>query len=559
MEALAPTAQRILAAAQRLLAERRVRGAQALGHRPRGRRVQGQHRLPLRQQGRARHGAGRLARPRLQPRPHRGDGRPAGGGGARARAHRRRDAHRRGRRELPVVLRRAAARAARPGPARAGRGALRRLPRDRAALPGRGRPGRAGGAAAVRHAHDRHRRRPRDPARARPGRRRRARRHRALGAAGAAVPHRGPRALDRGRRVPTACAARRPSGILGRMDAAIIWDEAYAEHDTGAHPEGADRIDGRGRAPRAHRPLAAPRPSSRPGAGDRGRRPPRAHARRTSRWSSARRRAGGTWLDPDTHVSPRSYEIALLSAGGALLATELWDERPRAVRAHPPARPPRHARPGHGLLPVQQHRHRRRAAPRGRATSASPSSTGTCTTATAPRRRSTPSRGCSSARRTSGRTTPAAASSPSAARARARASPSTSRCRPAPTTATTRSVFDVVFDPDRAAVRAAGDPRLGRSGHPPRRPARATCAWTRPASRRWRCAACGSRRSSASGRLAFVLEGGYDRGATARAGGGRAAQRCRRDGAGRPRRGGTERAAAAIARAREVQSAYWDL
>ena len=26
------------------------------------------------------------------------------------------------------------------------------------------------------------------------------------------------------------------------MDAAIIWDEAYAEHDTGDHPEGADRI-----------------------------------------------------------------------------------------------------------------------------------------------------------------------------------------------------------------------------------------------------------------------------------------------------------------------------
>ena len=26
------------------------------------------------------------------------------------------------------------------------------------------------------------------------------------------------------------------------MNAAIIWDEAYAEHATGAHPEGADRI-----------------------------------------------------------------------------------------------------------------------------------------------------------------------------------------------------------------------------------------------------------------------------------------------------------------------------
>src|SRR5665647_3373010 len=26
------------------------------------------------------------------------------------------------------------------------------------------------------------------------------------------------------------------------MNAAIIWDEAYAEHDTGSRPEGADRI-----------------------------------------------------------------------------------------------------------------------------------------------------------------------------------------------------------------------------------------------------------------------------------------------------------------------------
>ena len=33
---------------------------------------------------------------------------------------------------------------------------------------------------------------------------------------------------------------------------------------------------------------------------------------------------GGAWLDPDTHVSARSFEVALLSAGGAITATELW-------------------------------------------------------------------------------------------------------------------------------------------------------------------------------------------------------------------------------------------
>ena len=75
----------------------------------------------------------------------------------------------------------------------------------------------------------------------------------------------------------------------------------------------------------------------------------------------------GTWVDPDTHVSPRSYETALLSAGGALLAAELWQRRAGTVRAHPPARPPRDPGPGDGLLPLQQRRHRRapRAAPAG--------------------------------------------------------------------------------------------------------------------------------------------------------------------------------------------------
>ena len=61
-------------------------------------------------------------------------------------------------------------------------------------------------AAPVRHAHDRDRRRARDPARARPRRRRCARRDRALGAPGAAVPHRGGRRALLAPRPPMACA-----------------------------------------------------------------------------------------------------------------------------------------------------------------------------------------------------------------------------------------------------------------------------------------------------------------------------------------------------------------
>jgi acetoin utilization deacetylase AcuC-like enzyme len=59
------------------------------------------------------------------------------------------------------------------------------------------------------------------------------------------------------------------------------------------------------------------------------------------------------------------------------------------------------------------------------------------------------------------------------------------------------------------------------------------------------------------GRLAFVLEGGYDREASARAV--EAVLRAVADERAPGVSGGTERAAAAVARAREVQSAYWDL
>ena len=59
------------------------------------------------------------------------------------------------------------------------------------------------------------------------------------------------------------------------------------------------------------------------------------------------------------------------------------------------------------------------------------------------------------------------------------------------------------------------------------------------------------------GRLAFVLEGGYDRGATARAV--EAILRAVADESAPDVGAGTERATAAVARARETQSAYWDV
>jgi acetoin utilization deacetylase AcuC-like enzyme len=107
------------------------------------------------------------------------------------------------------------------------------------------------------------------------------------------------------------------------MDAAVIWHEDYALHDTGEHPEGPDRVD-RVMAHLKETDLwprlveVKPKPA---GEDDIVRVHSPLHV------SLVRRAAqrGGQWLDPDTYVSPRSFEIAMLSAGGAIEATQLWD------------------------------------------------------------------------------------------------------------------------------------------------------------------------------------------------------------------------------------------
>jgi acetoin utilization deacetylase AcuC-like enzyme len=122
------------------------------------------------------------------------------------------------------------------------------------------------------------------------------------------------------------------------MDAAILWDEAYAEHDTGDHPEGTDRVttmvghlQSTDLWPRL-RAFSGPEPATEEDI-------LRVHT--AAHLATIRRAAQGTgaWLDPDTHVSPRSYEVALLSAGGALLATDLWE---RGLVPFALVRPPGH-------------------------------------------------------------------------------------------------------------------------------------------------------------------------------------------------------------------------
>jgi acetoin utilization deacetylase AcuC-like enzyme len=108
------------------------------------------------------------------------------------------------------------------------------------------------------------------------------------------------------------------------VNPSIVWDEAYAEHDTGAHPEGADRISSlvehlRGTDLWERLVVARPEPASED---DILLVHTRAHLALVRRAAEG----AGRWLDPDTHVSPRSFEIALLSAGGAIKAVKLWDD-----------------------------------------------------------------------------------------------------------------------------------------------------------------------------------------------------------------------------------------
>jgi len=121
------------------------------------------------------------------------------------------------------------------------------------------------------------------------------------------------------------------------MDVAVIWDEAYAWHDTGEHPEGADRLTsvvdhlrGSDLWPRL-RVVTPPAASE----DDLLRVHTRGHVAMVRRAAEG----GGAWLDPDTHVSPRSYEVALLAVGGALEATRLWRE---GVVSFALVRPPGH-------------------------------------------------------------------------------------------------------------------------------------------------------------------------------------------------------------------------
>ena len=120
---------------------------------------------------------------------------------------------------------------------------------------------------------------------------------------------------------------------------AIVWSDEYEDHDTGSHPESPERIGAISRALKAagmfdDRLVLTPEPA-----------PLDAilavHSPEVAELVQRAASQGGAWLDPDTFVSPRSYDVALLAAGGACRAVDavMQGEAPRAFAL---VRPPGH-------------------------------------------------------------------------------------------------------------------------------------------------------------------------------------------------------------------------
>ncbi|MEA3298120.1 MAG: histone deacetylase [Chloroflexota bacterium] len=104
------------------------------------------------------------------------------------------------------------------------------------------------------------------------------------------------------------------------MAVGLVYDPIYLEHDTGSHPENSRRLI----AMMAHLEqtgvkeqltLLSPREASVEEIG-------LAHDPEYIARVKTQAERGGGWLDPDTVMCPRSYEVALYAAGGLLTAVD---------------------------------------------------------------------------------------------------------------------------------------------------------------------------------------------------------------------------------------------
>jgi acetoin utilization deacetylase AcuC-like enzyme len=128
---------------------------------------------------------------------------------------------------------------------------------------------------------------------------------------------------------------------------AIVWSDRYRDHRTGSHPESPERIGAIERALRAagmfeDRLVLDPQPAALDAV-------LAVHTPALVDLIREAARQGGGWLDPDTMVSPDSWDVALLAAGGACVAVDAVMEG-QVPRAFAIVRPPgHHAEPGEAM------------------------------------------------------------------------------------------------------------------------------------------------------------------------------------------------------------------
>jgi acetoin utilization deacetylase AcuC-like enzyme len=104
------------------------------------------------------------------------------------------------------------------------------------------------------------------------------------------------------------------------MDTVYVYDPVYLEHDLPSHPENARRLrhilstlEDEGMLARLK--LLEPRPATTAEL-------QRVHTARHLEQVHRVAQAGGGYLDPDTYVASRSFDAALMAAGGVVLAVE---------------------------------------------------------------------------------------------------------------------------------------------------------------------------------------------------------------------------------------------
>ena len=104
------------------------------------------------------------------------------------------------------------------------------------------------------------------------------------------------------------------------MKTGLVYDPIYLEHDTGDHVENSRRLVEaisylKETGIKEKLTCLSPRPASLEELET-------IHAPAYISYVKSKAESGGGWLDPDTVISPKSYEAALYAAGGVLVAAE---------------------------------------------------------------------------------------------------------------------------------------------------------------------------------------------------------------------------------------------